>query len=103
MSGCTGPLYARYRDYLPVPESEICCGLFWELLFIRMAPDCEPFEFGVKVTSMVQLPPFGARDWPLAQLVPGANEKLPLMEMLLMESGVVPMFERVTDFGALMV
>jgi len=70
---------------------------------MRMVPDCEPFKFGVKVTSMVQLPPFGARDCPLAQLVPAANEKLPLMEMLLMESGVVPTLDNVTDFGALVV
>ena len=68
-----------------------------------MVPDCEPFELGVNVTSRVQLPPFGARDWPFAQLVPDAKAKLPLMEMLLMMSGVVPMFESVTGFGALVV
>ena len=103
MSGGTGPLYARCRDYLPVPESETCCGLFGALSLIRMVPDCEPFEFGVNVTIIVQVPPFAARDWPLAQLVPGAKAKLPLMEMLLMMSGVVPVFESVTDLGALVV
>ena len=52
-----------------MPESEICCGLFWELLLIRMVPDCEPFELGVKVTFMLQLV-LGAMVWLLAQEVP---------------------------------
>ena len=88
---------------MPVPESEICCGLLGALSLIRMVPDCEPFEFGVNVTIIVQVPPFAASDWPLAQLVPEANEKLPLMEMLLMMSGVVPTLESVTGFAALVV
>ena len=88
---------------MPVPESEICCGLFSALSLILIAPDCDPFDVGVKVTSMVQLPPFAASDWPLAQLVPGAKAKLPLMEMLEISSGVVPTLESVTDFGALVV
>jgi len=70
---------------------------------MRMAPDCEPFDVGVNVTIIVQLPPFGASDWLLAQLVPGVKAKLPLMEMLLMMSGVVPTFESVTGFGELVV
>ena len=85
-----------------MPEREICCGLFWALSLILMVPDCEPFELGVKVTFMLQLL-LGAMDWPLAQEVPGAKAKLPLMEMLETISGVEPVLESVTDFGELVV
>jgi hypothetical protein len=85
-----GPIEKPGRD-APVPESAISCGLPVALSVIVTAPTRLPAAFGVKVTDIWQLLP--AASDVLQVLV---SPKSPDATMLVMLSGPLPVFVRVT-------
>lgn len=77
-------------------------GLWSALSEITAEPLRRFFDVGVNVIASEQLAD-GARLCPVAQVVPGAFAKLPLIVIPDSVSGVVPEFDRVTICAALVV
>src|SRR5579864_5149691 len=81
-----------------MPESSMTCGLDDALSLIVTVPDFVPFDFGEKVTLIVQFAPAATLDahvvvipnWPAAFIVEMVNT-------------VLPVLVRVTDCGTLVV
>ena len=83
---------------VPVPVRLTACGLPEAVSVIVSVPLRAPVAVGVKVTSIAQLLP-AATD-PLQLLV---SAKSPVVAMLVMLKGAVPLFPSVTTCGALVV
>lgn len=84
---------------VPVPESEIVCGLPVAESTIEIDPVRVPDAVGVKVTLIVQDPLFAATEVPQLLVSP----KSPLGVMLVILSGAVPVFVSVTPWLELVV
>jgi hypothetical protein len=80
---------------MPLPDSEIVVGLFTALLVTVTEPVRAPAAVGVKVTLIVQLAPT-ARVVP--QLFVCAKSPLAVMELIVAE--LVPLFDSVVDWAA---
>src|ERR1700680_4927587 len=84
------------RSIVPVPLSGTVCGLSAALSVKLRVPLRVPVAVGVKVTFTVQLAAAARTAW---QSFVWA--KSPLLAMLTMASGALPLLVRVTGFGAL--
>jgi len=86
-----------------VPDNETDCGLLTALSDTLRVPVFEPFDVGEKVTKIAHFAP-GDNDVMLVpHVVPDTVAKLPLIDTLILESVVVPVFVTVTSFAALVV
>jgi len=88
-----------------VPESDIICGLFWALSVITTLAEREPFAVGLNVTVIAQLVPANSEPGDGRQVFVCANSPgfAPASAMLVIASGVAPVFLSVTALAALLV
>ena len=89
-------------DYVPVPLTEMVCGLPPPLSVTLRDAERAPVAAGSKITLMVQLA-FAARLLPQLLVCEKSPGLVPVKLMRAIEAAVVPVLVRVTGAGALVV